>query len=68
MYVSYRTSFHIMMEDCAYMSISEEIADNLLAMGAWEGYALVEIEAVIQRSFGTFIDRYEVEKILAVTT
>jgi len=50
------------------MSISEEIADNILAVGAWEGYALVEIEAVIQRSIGTFFDRYEVEMILAVTT
>ena len=48
------------------MNISKRIADDFLAVGACKGYALIEIEAIVQRSVATLVDQDEVEMALAI--
>jgi hypothetical protein len=48
------------------VSIGKEITNNLFAVSAWERYALLEIEAIIQRSVGTLDNGCEVEMVVAI--
>jgi hypothetical protein len=52
----------------AYVDISERVANNLLVVGAWKGYAFLKIKTIIQRSVTTLVYWDEVELALAVTS
>ena len=50
------------------MNISECIADDFFAVSTRKGYALIDIEAIVQRPIGALTNRDEVEKTLAATS
>ena len=49
------------------MNISECIADDFFAVSTRKGYALIDIEAIVQRPIAALTDRDEAEKTLAAT-
>jgi hypothetical protein len=48
------------------MDVCEQIAYDLFAVCAWEWDASGEVEAVVQRPVGTFVDGDETKDALAV--
>jgi hypothetical protein len=50
------------------VNISECITDDFFAVSTCKGYALIDIEAIVQRPIAALTDRDEAEKTLAVTS